>query len=43
MIRMAMWLGLWLLTFGAADIEVDYDDGLHIKFTGWLGRIGRKK
>jgi len=36
MIRTLLWGCLYLLTLGAATIDVRYRDGLHIHFKGWF-------
>ena len=43
MIRTLFWLIIWVLTLGIADIQVEYDDGLNIKFIGWANKLGKKK
>lgn len=36
MIRTALWLLVWALMLGLADIEVEYKDGLRIKINSWF-------
>jgi hypothetical protein len=31
MIRFAMWVAFWIVTFGVCEIDVRYRDGLHIQ------------
>ncbi len=38
MIKVAMWLGLYVLTLGLFNFDVEYSDGLHIKLHSWLRR-----
>jgi hypothetical protein len=42
-IRIVMWVGLWLVTLGALSIHVSYTDGLDIDLHGWLDAIMRKR
>lgn len=43
MIRCALWFGLWVVTLGFMSIDVEYTDGLHVKFNSWTDRKRRRK
>jgi len=36
MLRMLFWGVIYFVLLGSATIRVDYSDGLHINFKGWL-------
>lgn len=40
--RTLLWVLVYILLLGAADINVRYVDGLHISMWGWVGYIKRK-
>ena len=41
MIRTAVVMLFWITTLGVFDIELWFEDGLHIKLVGWVGAIAR--
>ncbi len=42
MLRILWWFFIWVITLCAADIKVQYQDGLNIMFTGWISVLSRK-
>jgi len=42
-LRTAFWFFVWCLFLGFADIDVEYKDGLHLKFFSHATRRRRKK
>ena len=43
MFRLAFWFGYWCLFLGFASIEVEYKDGLHLRFYNHKERRERKR
>ena len=37
--RFSMVFMFWALTLFFIDIEIDYKDGLHLKFNGWGAKL----
>ncbi len=37
MMRIALWTTLWVATLGLLEIDVCYEDGLHIQLHNWWG------
>lgn len=41
MIRFLFWLTIWLCTLGMSEIQVEYQDGLKIRFHSWIPKLRR--